>query len=286
MTVGPGPHRFESIRSVLIIDDDPGVRDTIGAALQADGLRVSVATSGAAGLALARSVRFDLLLVDLKLPDMLGTDVVRALGREGELVRFAMISGFLTTAITVEAMKLGAIDVFEKPIDVDVVLSLVHHTVHVSQSRRPSTPQAALRPDQTLIAKPGSAADRWAIQVIKACESERDLKTLEDWASFVGLSYSSLREICRLVDIRPHDARDFMRVLRAVMTSARTGYPPEVLLDVSDGRTLKALLTHAGIEAGSAGSSISVDDFLKSQTFVPSSNAGLSVLTRLLSTPS
>ena len=88
MTVGPGAHRFESIRSVLIIDDDPGVRDTIGAALQADGLRVSVATSGAAGLALARSVRFDLLLVNLKLPDMLGTDVVRALAREGELVHF------------------------------------------------------------------------------------------------------------------------------------------------------------------------------------------------------
>ena len=118
--------------------------------------------------------------------------------------------------------------------------------------------------------------------VLKACESEGDLKTLEDWATFVGLSYTSLRESCRMVDVRPHDARDLMHLLRAVIRSRRTGYPPEVLLDVSDGRTLKALFVQAGIDLPSRADAVSVEEFLKSQVFVCPDNAGLGVLRNML----
>jgi hypothetical protein len=72
-----------------------------------------------------------------------------------------------------------------------------------------------------------------------------------------------------------------MRLLRAVIRSRRTGYPPEVLLDVSDGRTLKALFVQAGIDLPSR-AAVSVEEFLKSQVFVCPDNAGLGVLRNML----
>ena len=275
--------RAGTVRSVLIIDDDPGTCETIGSALKAYGVQVETADCGAAGLAIALSSEFDLLVLDLKLPDMLGTDFVRTLNRGGGRIPFVLVSGFLSTAVTVEAMKLGAVDVVEKPFEVDDLLRLLHSSGRYTP--QPSAP-AGLSGGQSdampPLRRPGSAAERWAMHVLKACESEGDLKTLEDWAGFVGLSYTSLRESCRLVDVRPHDARDLMRLLRAVIRSRRTGYPPEVLLDVSDGRTLKALFVQAGIDLPSRADSVSVEEFLKSQTFVGSDNAGLGVLRHML----
>lgn len=275
--------RAGTSQNVLVIDDDLGTCETIASTLRAHGVRVETADCGAAGLAMARSNRFDLLVLDLKLPDMLGTDFVRTLHRGGERIPFVLVSGFLSTAVTVEAMKLGAVDVVEKPFEVDDLLHLLH-----SDGRSPARPAQAgglseAQSDVTPpLRRPRSAAERWAMYVLKACESEGDLKTLEDWATFVGLSYTSLRESCRMVDVRPHDARDLMRLLRAVIRSRRTGYPPEVLLDVSDGRTLKALFVQAGIDLPSRANAVSVEEFLKSQVFVCPDNAGLGVLRNML----
>jgi hypothetical protein len=128
---------------------------------------------------------------------------------------------------------------------------------------------------------PESAAERWALYVFRACAASGDLKTLEAWAGWVGVSYSSLRESCSLLGIRPHDARDLARMLRAVMRSALDDCPPSALLDVSDSRTLNHLLQRAGV-VGARGPEISVEQFLGAQQFVPTGNAGLRVLRTLL----
>ena len=130
--------------------------------------------------------------------------------------------------------------------------------------------------------RPASAAERWAMHVFRACGASGDLKTLEAWAEYVGVSYSSLRESCRLLGIRPHDARDLTRVLRAVMRSALDDCPPWVLLDISDSRTLRTLLERSRIGAGVRPREISVEQFLSAQQFVPDGNAGLRVLRELL----
>jgi hypothetical protein len=118
--------------------------------------------------------------------------------------------------------------------------------------------------------------------VLKGCESEGDLKTLEDWAAFVGLSYTSLREICHVVNVRPHDARDLMRLLRVVIRSRDMHCSPEVLLDVSDSRTLRTLFAQGGIERSSRSETVSVDQFLKSQRFIALDHPGLSFLEDML----
>ena len=94
-----------------------GTRETFGVALSRSGFQVDTAGCGAEAVTMAASRPFDLLLVDLQLPDT-GTDVIRSV-RGASAAPFILISGFLSTEITVDAMKLGAIDVVEKPISVD-----------------------------------------------------------------------------------------------------------------------------------------------------------------------
>jgi CheY-like chemotaxis protein len=276
---------------VLVIDDDVGTRETFDWALSPLGVRVHTAACGTEGIRIAESARFDLLLVDFQLPDMRGTDVVRALqGNLDTPVTFILVSAFLTTQITVEAMKLGAANVLEKPITIDDLPGLVWSAVRqpgrsrrstlFTESPRDVTTRPAIQLQET--SRPGSAAERWAMHVMKGCHSASDLKTLEQWAICAGVSYSSLRESCRLVGMRPYDARDLVRVLRAVILASRAGCPPAVLLDVSDRRTLGSLLERSGLESASDARSMSVDQFFRYQRFVCSDNAALHVLRAML----
>jgi DNA-binding response OmpR family regulator len=285
------PHREHagSQRSpfaVLIVDDDVGTCETVTAALKLVGIAVTSALSAQDGIALARERGFDLMLLDLRLPDMPGTEVVLVLAL-GDAVPlpFVVLSGYLTIERAVVAMKLGALDVIEKPIDVDVLTRVVLAAVLKGDpARRPQpggaeTPAAFRTARSTTWMRPRSAAERWAMLVLKATEADGDPRTLEDWASAAGVSYSSLCEQCRLLGIRPHDARDLARLLRATIKAAELHCAPEVLLNVSDRRTLKQLLARAGVGAGRG---LSLAHLLRSQKFVPEDNEGLIVLTALL----
>jgi hypothetical protein len=125
---------------------------------------------------------------------------------------------------------------------------------------------------------PHSAAERWAAHVLKACESDGDLRTIDEWASFVGLSRSSLCESCRVLGIRPHDARDFTRILRVVLKIPATHFRPEAFLDVRDRRTLKTLLLRAGLSVEPETRLVSVSQFVKGQRFISADNDGLASL--------
>lgn len=115
---------------------------------------------------------------------------------------------------------------------------------------------------------------------VQSLEAPGDLKTLQHWARYVGVSYTSLCETCRLLDIRPHAARDFCRVLRAVIESQRHGCPPEVLLNVSDRRTIATMFDRAGITRDRARPD--VNQFLRCQRFIPPDNEALIVLRGLI----
>jgi DNA-binding response OmpR family regulator len=280
----------ESRPSVLVIDDDLGTRETFTWALAARGLTVASTGSGVEALEIASRERFDLVLIDLRLPDMLGTDLARAFRKQLPTARLILVSGFLTTRITVEAVKLGIADVIEKPVALEdllaVVDSMLRDTCDRQQASRRWSAEAPLG-ERGRRSKPrsSSAAERWAINVLKACESRSDVRTLDDWASYVGLSYSSLCESCRLLRIRPHDARDLARMLRAVLRSRSLSDLPMVL-DVSDMRTLNRLLVRAGLNTGMDGGPVLVDQFLRCQRFVASDNEALIVLKQMLASRS
>ena len=103
---------------VVVIDDDEGIRSSIRATLQADGCEVVAVGDGESGLAAARSVDPDLIILDLGLPDMEGYDVLRALRGEGREVEapVVLLSAQDDLAAKVKGLELGAVEYLVKPI--------------------------------------------------------------------------------------------------------------------------------------------------------------------------
>ena len=271
--------------SILVVDDDEGTCDAVDWALAPLGFRVVSAGSGAEAFAVANSYRFDLMFVDFRLPDMLGTELARSLNQSA-LVPFVLISGFLSTDITVEAMRLGASTVLEKPITLDVfrdaavrVLGDPSVRPHSCSTVGSSTNEGVVVPGEF---RPRSVAERWAFHVLRACDSDADFRTLSEWAPYEGVSVSSLSETCRLVGVHPRDARDLARVLRVLMKSSGHRCNWDSLLDVRDGRTLKTLFERGGLTLDAKTEVVSLSQFLENQRFVPVDNEGLRVLRELL----
>ena len=103
------------MQSVLIIDDDRNILTTLEIHLEESGLEVQTAATGAEGLQRFRSRRFDLVFLDLKLPDGSGFEVLReilALDLEAIVV---IITAYATIDTAVQAVKTGAFDYLPKP---------------------------------------------------------------------------------------------------------------------------------------------------------------------------
>ncbi len=278
------PAAESSHPGVLVVDDDRGTRETFHLALRCQGFRVGLAGSGAEGMTMARSGRFDALLIDYWLPDVPGLQVVRALRRDRQLAPFVLMSACLTTDVTVEAMRLGACDVIDKPVWVETLVDVVGSMVAQWRGRRVRRSVEGLAvPDVNAIRlRPRSAAERWALHVLKGCGADRDLRTLDDWAACAGVSVRMLREACRLVRLKCRDTRDFMRLLRAVIRSCADGSDLLALLDVSDLRTLTVLLERGGIPSRAGPVHLTVDEFVSRQRYIRPDHSALTALRDLL----
>ena len=119
-------------RTVLIIDDDEGMRDTLTAILRRD-YRVLRAATGESGLAILAKETVDVVLLDVRMPGIGGFDVLREIRETERLVEVIMISAINEVETAVQAMKLGAYHYITKDFEYDAVLSLVRNA-----SERPS----------------------------------------------------------------------------------------------------------------------------------------------------
>jgi DNA-binding response OmpR family regulator len=109
---------------VLIIEDDPGVLDVVTSALVAEGFDVDPAEEGEAGLAAARERDYDLVVLDLMLPDVPGVDVCRALRAEGG-VPILMLTAKDAEIDRVLGLELGADDYVTKPFSMAELVSRI-----------------------------------------------------------------------------------------------------------------------------------------------------------------
>jgi two-component system response regulator AtoC len=110
---------------LLLVDDDHAFRVSTSALLRQDGYDVVVAADGTAAVNALRQQRFDLMLLDLRLPGTDGLGIVEALRLWGEDIPILMISGFGTIESAVEALHLGADDFVTKPVEPDVLSARV-----------------------------------------------------------------------------------------------------------------------------------------------------------------
>ncbi|WP_223636023.1 sigma-54 dependent transcriptional regulator [Corallococcus sp. EGB] len=119
---------------VLVADDDAGVRYTLRGLLEDDGLEVEEAVDGEAALArLDADPPVDLVLSDLRMPRLDGMELLRRLRARPHAPRVILITAHGSERHAVEAMKLGALDYFRKPFDVDDVLAVVRRALGMVQ---------------------------------------------------------------------------------------------------------------------------------------------------------
>src|SRR3990172_8533365 len=107
---------------ILVIDDEKSIRNTLQEVLEYEGHKVDQATNGAEGLELFTNGDYDIVLCDIKMPGMDGIEVLEKLGQRTHDVPVIMISGHGNIDTAVEAIKKGAYDFIEKPLDLNRLL--------------------------------------------------------------------------------------------------------------------------------------------------------------------
>lgn len=155
----PGRHTGSSDRSramaeakmtnaadILIVDDEPIVCETLQGLLDFQGHRVATCSSGAEALNCIRRKSFDLVFLDIRLPDMDGFQILAAIRKEAAGLLVIMITGDATIETAVEALKSGAYGYLRKPIRIEELTKTVKNALdhrELDKARRRS--EAALR---------------------------------------------------------------------------------------------------------------------------------------------
>ncbi len=117
----------------MIVEDRAALRRLMRRALEQEGYEVSVADTAAAGCRRLAERRFDLVLTDLKLGDGTGIDVLAECRQTQPQVPVIVLTAFGTVQTAVEAMKLGAADFLEKPLEIDELFELVRSFLGASR---------------------------------------------------------------------------------------------------------------------------------------------------------
>ena len=110
--------------SILVVDDDPGVLDVVAFTLRREGFAVDEEKDGAAALAAARARSYDIVILDIMLPELSGTDVCSALRAESD-VPILMLTARDAELDRVNGLELGADDYVTKPFSTAELLSRV-----------------------------------------------------------------------------------------------------------------------------------------------------------------
>lgn len=132
-------------KRVLVIDDERIVLESITKIMKEENFEVDVTLSGREGIDWAIGKKYDVVLTDLRMPDIGGMRVLRDIKRAKPAMPVVMITGFGSVKSAVQAMKLGAAEYLEKPFAPDDLVKVVQKALHIAATTPPE--------DQRLIHK-------------------------------------------------------------------------------------------------------------------------------------
>ncbi len=157
----------ERAASILVVEDDEAMRDLLAEELEEAGYDVDAAGGAAAGLELARVRRFDLVITDLRMPEMDGFDLIRGVMQLPEPPHLVMITAFGSIETAIRAVKLGAYDYITKPFEIEELLLVANKALG----------ERALRTKVARLQR--EVEDRYGIETIIAkSQSMRDVVSL------------------------------------------------------------------------------------------------------------
>jgi DNA-binding NtrC family response regulator len=124
---------------ILVVDDDPDIVAVLGELLKKEGYGVTTCMTGAAAVALGREEQFDVVVVDIRLPDLDGLAVLRAFQETSPDAAVIVATAFGTVETAIQAIKAGAYDYIPKPFKLDEVRIVVRRALerkHLLQENR------------------------------------------------------------------------------------------------------------------------------------------------------
>ncbi|MCM2285712.1 MAG: sigma-54 dependent transcriptional regulator [Desulfobacula sp.] len=149
---------------ILVVDDEHSILETLQMFLEEKGLQVFTADTGEKGLLIFEQEQPQIVILDIRLPDGNGLDVLKSMMEQQVPSKIIMITAFQDMETTIMAMKRGAFDYIHKPLDIDQVEQAVDRAVHILKIDR-DTPD--LKP---VTAKPANA-----LRIIGKSEKMRDI---------------------------------------------------------------------------------------------------------------
>jgi len=121
---------------ILVVDDERSMRELLAIVLRREGYEVLLAENGRTAIEVLEREPVDLLISDIKMPDLSGVDVLRAAKKIDPDILGIMITAFASTETAVEAMRLGACDYLSKPFDIDLLKMKVREKIENRQFRQ------------------------------------------------------------------------------------------------------------------------------------------------------
>ena len=242
---------------MLVVDDEPMVRETLGQVLTEEGYVVDLAVAGEAALECVRAARPDAILLDLMMPGMNGRQFLQALRENPAYAEVPVLIMTAVHGLNVNLQTLGASEVVEKPFNVDELLNKVALAVYRSRDADTSISQPlpfvsmppATAPEQDRGVVLIVEHDRGRLQQLDVLLSARGYTVVSMTRALVQLSRlaRALRPRAILLDLKSDGVNDVVRDLRAakeldeipILVFAREGAgdgaSPDTLAGAGDG---------------------------------------------------
>ena len=116
-------------KNILLVDDDEALVEVFQAILENEGYFVEAAYTGGQALKKLEASEFDLILLDIKLPDIMGDEVAKKVRERDDKTRIVMITGFPEFQEAIDALNLGISEILLKPISPDEIIRVTKYII-------------------------------------------------------------------------------------------------------------------------------------------------------------
>jgi len=121
---------------LLVVDDDESVRDTMKAILQDEDFIVDLASTGSEAIQKTQEITYNVALLDIRLPDMEGVELLKLMKVAVPKTRKIMVTGYPSVQNAITALNNGADAYLIKPVDIDMLLTTVKEQLKLQENER------------------------------------------------------------------------------------------------------------------------------------------------------
>ncbi len=125
-----------SVRRILVVDDEDMIRTALGKFLRSRGFEVTTCDSGVSALEALQRERYVAMLADVRMPGMTGIELQRELARRGNSMPVIVITGHGDVPMAVDALKAGAMDFLEKPLNDEALVRSIRAALERDERSR------------------------------------------------------------------------------------------------------------------------------------------------------